>query len=137
MTTRYLLDTNTVSYVLKGTYPAVRKRIAVMPAAALCISAVTQSELIYGVALRPQATRLAAVVTEFLRWVDVADWSADVAQTHGGLRADLRRRGVGVETFDLMIAAHALTLSAVLVSHDTVFRMIHGLKIEDWTQNHT
>lgn len=133
--TRYLLDTNMVSYALKGTYPAVRKRIAAAPPAALSISAVTQSELIYGIALRPQATSLAAVVTEFLRWVEVADWSTQVAQVHGALRAKLRTRGIGVETFDLMIAAHALALDAVLVSRDGVFKSVDGLKLEDWTRD--
>lgn len=134
--TRYLLDTNMVSYALKGTYPAVRKRIAGTAPAALCISAVTQSELIYGLALNPKATRLAAVVSEFLRWVEVADWSAKVALVHGALRADLRTRGIGVDTFDLMIAAHALALNAVLVSRDGVFGSINGLTQEDWTQDY-
>lgn len=129
---RWMLDTNMVSYALKGTYPAVRAQMARRPPAALCISAVTQSELLYGVAKNPAATRIKGVVDEFLRWVEVLDWSAGVAAVHGALRADLERRGVGLGAFDLMIAAHALALDAVLVSNDRAFAQLPGLKLDNW-----
>ncbi|MBU6503851.1 MAG: type II toxin-antitoxin system VapC family toxin [Burkholderiales bacterium] len=129
---RWMLDTNMVSYALKGTYPAVRAQMARRPPAALCISAVTQSELLYGVAKNPAATRIKGVVDEFLRWVEVLDWSAGVAAAHGALRADLERRGVGLGAFDLMIAAHALALDAVLVSNDRAFAQVPGLKLDNW-----
>ncbi len=130
--TRWMLDTNTVSYALKGTYPAVRAHMARRPPAALCISAITQSELLYGVAKNPAATRIKGVVDEFLRWVEVLDWSAGVAAVHGALRADLERRGMGLGAFDLMIAAHALALDAVLVSNDRAFAQVPGLKLDNW-----
>lgn len=130
--TRCMLDTNMVSYALKGTYPAVRAHMARRPPAALCISAVTQSELLYGVAKNPAATRVKGVVDEFLRWVEVLDWSANVAAVHGALRAALERRGVGLGAFDLMIAAHALALDAVLVSNDRAFAQVPGLKLDNW-----
>ena len=70
---RWMLDTNTVSYLIRNTFPSVRKQVARRPQAALCISAITRSELLYGVARHPQATRIGAVVHEFLRWVDTLD----------------------------------------------------------------
>ena len=88
-TSRWMLDTNTVSYLIRNRYPNVRKEIARRPQAALCISAVTRSVLLYGVVRDPQATSIGAVVHEFLRWVDTLDWTADVADRHGALRADL------------------------------------------------
>lgn len=130
--TRWMLDTNTVSYAFKGIHPGVRAHMARHPPAALCISAITQSELLYGVAKNPAATRIKGVVEEFLRWIEVLDWSADVAATHGALRADLERRGVGLGAFDLMIAAHALALDTVLVSNDRAFAKVPGLKLENW-----
>jgi hypothetical protein len=63
--TRWMLDTNMVSYALKGSYPAVRAQMARRPPAALCISAVTQSELLYGVAKNPAATRIKGWWTNF------------------------------------------------------------------------
>ena len=133
--TRCMLDTNMVSYALKGTYPAVRAHMARHPPAALCISAITQSELLYGVAKNPAATRIKGVVDELLRWVEVLDWNANVAAVHGALRADLERHGVGLGAFDLMIAAHALALDAVLVSNDRAFAQVPGLKLENWATN--
>ncbi|OOG54772.1 type II toxin-antitoxin system VapC family toxin [Polaromonas sp. C04] len=133
--TRWMLDTNMVSYALKGTHPAVRVHMARHPPAALCISAITQSELLYGVAKKPAATRVKEVVDEFLRWVEVLDWNANAAAMHGALRADLERRGVGLGAFDLMIAAHALALDAVLVSNDRAFAQVPGLKLENWATN--
>jgi len=66
MTSRYLLDTNIASYVIKGNIPAVRRRIVQVPMAQLAISAVTEGELRYGAARRPDAARLRSIVDEFL-----------------------------------------------------------------------
>lgn len=132
---RWMLDTNTVSYLIRGAYPDVRKQVARRPQATLCISAITRSELLYGVAKHPQATRINPVVREFLRWVDTVDWTADVADRHGALRADLERRGIGLGTLDRMIAAHALALDLTLVSNDRAFGRIEGLRLENWAED--
>jgi len=129
---RWMLDTNTVSHLIRNTYPNVRKQVARRPQAALCISTITRSELLYGVARHPQATRIGSVVHEFLRWVDTLDWTTAVADRHGVLRADLERRGIGMGTLDQMIAAHALVLDATLVSNDRAFRRVEGLRLENW-----
>lgn len=131
---RWMLDTNTVSYLIRNAYPNVRKQVARRPQAALCISAITRSELLYGVARHPQATRINPVVQEFLHWVDTLDWTAAVADRHGALRADLERRGIGISALDQMIAAHALALDLTLVSNDRAFKRIEGLRLENWTQ---
>lgn len=130
----WMLDTNTVSYLIRNTYPNVRKQVARRPQAVFCISAVTRSELLYGVARHPQATRINPVVQEFLRWVDTLDWTAAVADRHGILRADLERRGIGIGTLDQMIAAHALALDLTLVSNDCAFGRIEGLRLENWAE---
>ena len=66
MLSRYLLDTNTASYIIRGSIPAVERRLVKVPIAQIAISAVTEGELRYGVARRPDATRLQTVVDEFL-----------------------------------------------------------------------
>jgi tRNA(fMet)-specific endonuclease VapC len=131
---RWMLDTSTVSYLIRNTYPNVRKQVARRRQAALCISAITRSELLYGVARHPQATRINPVVQEFLRWIDTLDWTADVAERHGTLRADLERNGIGVGTLDQMIAAHALAPDLALVSNDRALKRIEGLRLENWVQ---
>jgi tRNA(fMet)-specific endonuclease VapC len=69
MTVRYLLDTNTVSYVIKGNFPRVRQRLLRVPMAEVGISAVTEAELVLGVARRPEVS-LKRVVEEFLLRVE-------------------------------------------------------------------
>ena len=131
---RWMLDTNTVSYLIRNTHPNVRTQVAQRPPAALCISAITRSELLYGVARHPQATRINPVVQEFLRWMDTLDWTAAVAERHGTLRAELERNGIGMSTLDQMIAAHALALDVSLVSNDRVFGRVDGLRWENWAE---
>ena len=132
MTKLYLLDTNIASYLIKGISPAVRRHIENVQMAQLAISAVTEGELLYGVARRPEATRLHAIVNEFLLRVSVQPWDSNVARHYGTLRAALEKQGRPIGNLDMMIGAHALALGAVLVTNGQTFSRIRGLKIENW-----
>ncbi len=133
MARRYLLDTNTASFIIKGN-AAVRRRLARVPMAQLAISAVTEAELRFGVARRPEATNLQRVVEEFFLHVAILPWDSAAAQHYAHLRASLERDGHPIGNLDTMIAAHALAAGAVLVSNDHAFARIHKLKLEDWTK---
>lgn len=130
---RHLLDTNTVSHALRG-HPQVLARMTAVPMASLCISVITEAELRYGLARRPDAVKLQALVDEFLRRVDVLPWDGACAGHYGQLRAALGERGKTLAPLDLLIAAHAQTIDAVLVSQDQAFRHCDGLAWEDWTR---
>lgn len=132
--TQYMLDTNTVSHIIKGTLPAVRERLVEVPIGQICISAVTQGELMFGIAKRPEAKRLHAAVHEFLARVDVLPWDSITAECYGKLRADLESQGKPLGNLDMMIAAHAVATHAVLVTNDLAFRQIKDLQVEDWTR---
>ncbi len=134
MTRQYLLDTNIASYIIKGNIPAVRRRLIRVPMAQLSVSAVTEGELRYGVARRPDATRLRTVVDEFLLRVTVLPWDSAAAQRYGEIRAMLEREGRTMGNLDMMIGAHALALGAILVTSDQAFTRIKSLHIEDWTK---
>ncbi|MGA2773922.1 MAG: type II toxin-antitoxin system VapC family toxin [Bryobacteraceae bacterium] len=134
MTSRYLLDTNIASYVIKGNIPAVRRRIVQVPMAQLAISAVTEGELRYGTARRPDAARLRTIVDEFLLRMTILPWDSEAAQHYGQIRAALEREGQPMGNLDMMIAAHALALGAVLVTNDQALARIKQLKVEDWTK---
>jgi len=134
MTRKYLLDTNIASYVIKGNVPAVRRRLERLPMWQVAVSAVTQGELRYGVARRPEALRLGPVVEEFLLRVTVQAWDAAAAAQYGRVRAALERNGRPMGNLDLMIASHALSLGAILVTNDRAFTGIDGLRLENWTQ---
>ncbi len=132
MPVRYLLDTNTVSYVIKGNFPQVRERLSKVPIHEVGISVITEAELLFGVARMPQAAKLGIVVEEFLRRVEVLVWDSAAARVYGSLRATLEENGEPMGNLDLMIAAQALAAGATLVSNDRVFRRVKGLRIEDW-----
>src|SRR5579863_9388151 len=134
MPARYLLDTNTVSYIIKGNRPRVRERLLRVVMAELGISVITEAELLFGLARRPGATKLKIVVEEFLLRVKVLPWNSEAAQQYSQIRAALEQAGEPMGNLDLMIAAQALALDLVLVSSDAVFRRVKGLEIEDWSK---
>ncbi len=131
--TRYMLDTNTVSHLLKK-HPAIARRVVAVPITDLCISAITQGELLFGLAKRPGATALQVVVREFLRRVDVLPWDAATSEVYGPARAATQREGRVLAPIDLLIGAHALSIDAILVTNDRAFAQLPGLSIEDWTE---
>lgn len=130
----YMLDTNTASASMRGN-AGIDERLLRLDPGQWCISAVTRAELRYGVALKPEATRLAGVVDAFLQATATLPWTEDAADAHGALRAKLRRAGTPIGDFDEMIAAHALAVGAVLVTGNVRhFQQVDGLVIENWVR---
>ncbi len=134
MPVRYLLDTNTVSYIIKGNRPRVRERLLRVAMADVGISVITEAELLFGLARRPEPTKLKTVVEEFLLRVEVLPWDSEAAQQYARIRATLEGSGEPMGNLDLMIAAQTLASGIVLVTSDAVFRRVKGLKLEDWTR---
>jgi tRNA(fMet)-specific endonuclease VapC len=133
MAVRYLLDTNIASYVIKRTFPHVRQKLASVPMSEVGISVVSEAELRYGVA-RKDAPRLKLAVDEFLLRVEILPWDSIAAQHYAALRTQLEDSGTPMSNFDMMIAAQALGVSAILVTHDRVFQRVKSLRVEDWTK---
>lgn len=130
--TLYMLDTNMAAAALRGT-AGLDARLLKLDPSDWCISAITRSEMRYGVALKPAAVKLARQVEAFLLATSTAPWDESAADLHGKLRAALRSRGTPIGDFDEMIAAHALSLGAILVTDNTRhFKLIEGLAIENW-----
>ena len=126
-----MLDTNTLSYLVQGN-PAVAQRVVATPMATLCMSSITEGELLFGLAKRPAARKLHAVVQELLRRVDVLPWDHTAAERYGVIRAEMTTRGKILAPLDLLIATHALSIGAVLVTSDKAFAQLPGLSVEDW-----
>jgi tRNA(fMet)-specific endonuclease VapC len=131
---RYLLDTNTASYAIKGNIARVREHLLALPMAEIGISVITEAELRFGVARLPAAIRLKGLVEEFLLRVEVLPWNSAAAHQYAEIRAVLERYGKAMGNMDMLIAAHALALEAVLVTHDRVFRRVKRLMIADWSK---
>ena len=130
---RYMLDTNIITHVIKN-HPNVIQRISATPMSSVCISAITEGELRFGLAKRPQAHKLHALVHELLLCVDTLAWNNSVTKTYGALRADLENIGAVLAPLDLLIAAHALSTDIILVTNDQAFQRVPNLLIEDWTK---
>jgi tRNA(fMet)-specific endonuclease VapC len=129
----YLLDTNVVSYFVRGTSVAVREHLLRTPVAALAISVVTEAELLFWIARRPGDARTRVSVRDFLERVPSLAWDSRAAEAYAILRAEQKRKGRPLSTEDLMIAAHALSAGLTLVTHDEAFSYVDGLKTIDWT----
>jgi tRNA(fMet)-specific endonuclease VapC len=127
-----MLDTNTIGHLVRQ-HPYVARHVVRVPMVSLCMSAITAGELLFGLAKRPDAVRLQAAVTELIRRVDVLPWDFSAAERYGILRADLDRSGRPLGSLDLLIAAHALSMGAVLVTNDRAFSQIAQLQIADWS----
>lgn len=136
MTPRFMLDTNIASYLLRGSHPALERRLRHEAVAAVCISAITRAELRYGVArLLPAATRLEREVERFLQGITTLPWDDAAADAYGQVRAWLERQGRPIGSLDTQIAAHALIANLTLITHNVrEFQRVPGLKVEDWTQ---
>lgn len=134
MAPTYLLDTNTVSYLLRGASKPLADRIAMTRREDVAISILTAMELHFGLAKNPKATRTKAAVEAFLATIPIADLPEGIAPVYGDVRADLERRGVPIGPIDTILAAHALALGCTLVTSNTKeFRRVVGLRCEDWT----
>lgn len=128
-----MLDTNTVSHLLRG-HPSVIKNLSAVPMTSVCISSITEAELLYGLAKRPSAERLAGIVTVFLKTIDILPWGSQAAQAYVPSRAAGEKRGKCLGTLDGLIAAHSLSLGMTLVTSDKAFRFVEGLEVQDWCE---
>lgn len=129
---RYMLDTNTVSHLVRQ-QPKVVEHVVSMPMTMLCISAITAGELLFGLARLSTSSRLHRAVREFLERVEVLPWDIETAEHYAVMRAEQQRKGALFGPMDMLIAAHALAVGAVLVSSDRAFRRVVELRVEDWT----
>ncbi len=129
---RYMLDTNMASYIIRGPSAALTARLIEIPMAQLCVSSITQGELLYGLARKPGATNLQTAVREFLMRIDVLSWDTAAATRYGILRAALESSGTPLGNLDTLIATHALAADAILVTHDQAFARVPALVVENW-----
>jgi tRNA(fMet)-specific endonuclease VapC len=129
----YLLDTNTVSFALRGRAPRVVNRLRRLKRERVGISVVTAMELRYGVTKNPTAVVRVAVET-LLQTMVVVPLAPSIAEAYGVLRAQLERAGTPIGALDTIIAAHAVDLGAILVTNNLrEFGRVPGLDCEDWS----
>jgi tRNA(fMet)-specific endonuclease VapC len=129
-----MIDTNTVSYIVKGKSTAARAKLAGLSQKEIaCISAITEGEIRYGLARVPNNHLLRAAIEGFLARIQVLAWSREEAAAYGLLRAAQESSGKTLGNLDLLIAAHAIAVDATLVTNDKTFSHISDLpEIVSW-----
>jgi tRNA(fMet)-specific endonuclease VapC len=131
----FMLDTDISSYIMKRSHDAVLRRLQTVAPSDLCISAISKSELLYGVEVSPRPRQDRVALDAYLRHVEVLDFPAKAALEYAQIRADLKVRGAMIGANDLLIAAHARCLGLTLVTNNTrEFGRVQGLKIENWAE---
>ena len=129
----YLLDTDTVSYAIRGAYPALDVRLASVASRDLAISVVTRAELLFGLEKRGNPRGLSRVVHSFLDRMAILPWDNAAADTFAKVRMQLEKQGRPIGFADTMIGAHALSLKATLVTNNLRhFQNVRGLDVESW-----
>ena len=133
MNALYLLDTDTCAFILRRSSGVLLARIQAVPLQQQAVSVVTLAELLYGVRVSAKKKANQAAVDALLRHLAVMEWTRSAAAHYADIRADLKKRGQMIGSNDLMIAAHAQSLGATVVTNNVKdFARVRGLKLENW-----
>ena len=131
---RYMLDTNTCIHIVKDRSEPVCRTLSRIAVGEVAISSIVAAELWYGVAYSGKKRQNEAALRDFLEYLGVMPWPSEAGPIYGRIRAELKKRGSPIGAMDLLIAAHAVHLNAVLVAGNTKeFQRVPDLKIENWT----
>lgn len=131
---RYMLDTDMCSYIMKRSNDRVLKRLASVSVRDVCISVISKAELLYGVELSARRQQDEAALRAFLEYAEVLNFPDEAAPHYARIRADLKTSGTMIGANDLFIAAHACSLGLTLVTNNTrEFGRVRSLALENWT----
>ena len=132
-----MLDTDTCIFLMRGASKKLEAMVQSVPLQQQVMSAVTFAELTYGVQASAAAKRKQNQITldTLALHLAVLDWPQTAAKNYAEIRADLKKRGAQLGAADLMIAAHALAIDAIVVTNNVKdFGRVKGLEVENWTK---
>lgn len=130
--TRYMLDTNIISDLVKNPQGKAAKRIAKVGEDNICTSIIVAAELRYGCA-KSGSKRLLKAVKDLLSEIPVLPFDAPADAEYGGIRSELEAAGKPIGSNDLLIAAHAYATGATIVTANVdEFKRVRGLSVENW-----
>lgn len=128
---QYMLDTDTVSFALRGQGRVAARLLEHRPSQ-LCMSSITLAELRFGAEAR-KSQKLHNLVSTFTETIAVVPFDQSAADRFAAVAVSLARRGAPIGTFDTLMAVHALSLGLVFVTNNAKhFGRVVGLKTENW-----
>lgn len=131
-----MLDTDTCIFLMRGESQKLESKVQSVPLQQQLMSAVTFAELSYGVQASASAKRKQnqSTLDSLALHLSVLDWPQAAARYYAQIRSDLKKRGAQLGAADLMIAAHARAINAIVVTNNVKdFRRVKGLEVENWT----
>jgi len=130
----YMLDTNICSYIIRNKPQSIKEKLQeIEENHTVALSSIVVSELLYG-ATKKDSPKLMKIVSAFIDNFSIYDYAKISAKSYGNIRTDLEKKGKIIGANDLLIASHALSLGAVLVTNNTrEFKRVEGLVLEDWS----
>lgn len=129
---RYLLDTNICIYIINRRPPRVFKHFEGLQVGQIAVSSITGAELNFGV-VKSGSQRNQQALDKFLAPLDILPFDEIAMRRYGILRSHLEHQGTPIGALDLLIAAHALALNAILVTNNIrEFKRVPGLAVENW-----
>ena len=129
-----MLDTDICAFLLRRSSDVLLQRIQAVPVVQQVMSVVTYAELLYGVQVSSKKKANQAAVEALVVHLAILEWPANAAQHYAEIRAELKKKGALIGANDLLIAAHARSLGAIVVTNNTKdFSRVKGLRIENWT----
>jgi tRNA(fMet)-specific endonuclease VapC len=134
----FLLDTNAASDIFKARSQSARRELEDAQAnnTTVAISVLTKAEILFGLSKRPDAVRFREAFEAFCLYVEVLPWNDSAAHSYATLRTALLERNRTLDTMDLLIAAQAHALGAVIVTRDKAFLHLAGLvQVSDWASD--
>lgn len=127
-----MLDTNVISDLIKNPKGKAAKRIARVGEDSICTSIIVAAELRYSCA-KKGSERLLKAVEELLSEIEILPFESPADVAYGGIRSELERAGKPIGANDFLIAAHASTVNATIVTANVdEFKRVRGLKVENW-----
>jgi tRNA(fMet)-specific endonuclease VapC len=128
-----MLDTDTCAFILRRSSDTLLDRIQSVPLQQQAISVVTYAELLYGVEISARKKVNQEAVDNLLRHLTILEWTQQAAKRYAVIRAALKKKGAMIGSNDLLIASHALSIDATVVTNNTKeFKRVSGLRVENW-----
>lgn len=118
-------------------HPAVLDKLSMVDADDVAVSSISVSELNYGVEKSQKKKPNRRYLDNFLSPISIIAYDQSAAERYGLIRTKLEKSGRVIGPLDMLIAAHALSQSLVLVTNNVgEFNRIDNLKIENWMVAH-
>lgn len=130
---KYLLDTDICIYIIKQKPIKVFEKLKTIPPYHVGISAITLAEMEFGVANSLHKEKNQTALNLFTSTIDVIPFDDNAAISYGSIRLHLQKLGTPIGPLDLLIAAHAKSINAILVTNNhKEYSRVTGLVIENW-----